>query len=248
VPVTDQNTTQNRLEGRMQGYFVTGTDTGVGKTLVAAGLLRAAAGRGQSTIGIKPVAAGCVAAPGGTLVSEDALELQSASSIDIDIATVNPVALKEPIAPHIAAALHGVNIHSDELARHCRRICTDYSPQFVVVEGAGGWFVPLNESETMADFCVELGFPVIVVVGMKLGCLNHALLTVRAVHDAGLTVAGWVANCTEPGMAAFEDNLQSLHDRMSVPLLGVIPYQDTSVTADRAAECLQLDVLSGAET
>jgi len=248
VPVTDQNSTKNFTAARLQGYFVTGTDTGVGKTLVAAGLLRAAAGRGQSTIGIKPVAAGCVPAPGGALVSEDALELQSASSVDIDIAMVNPVALNEPIAPHIAAALHGVQIHSDELARHCRRICRDYSPQFVVVEGAGGWLVPLNKTETMADFCVELGFPVIVVVGMRLGCLNHALLTVRAVREAGLTVAGWVANCTEPGMAAFEDNLQSLHDRMSVPLLGVIPYLETPVTADRAAEYLQLDLLSGADT
>jgi len=236
---------QNRPADRMQGYFVTGTDTGVGKTLVAAGLLRAARGRGLSTIGIKPVAAGWLPGPDGAQVNEDALELRSASSIDIDIATVNPIALEEPIAPHIAATRSGMRIHKDELVRHCRSVCRDYSPQCVVVEGAGGWAVPLNETETMADFCVALGFPVIVVIGMKLGCLNHALLTVRAVHDAGLTVAGWVANCTEPEMAVFEENLQSLCDRLSAPLLGVIPYQGKTVTADRAAEYLQLDLLMG---
>jgi dethiobiotin synthetase len=123
----------------------------------------------------------------------------------------------------------------------------DFPAQFVIVEGAGGWFVPLNETETMADFCVTLGFPVIIVVGMRLGCLNHALLTVQAVRAAGLSVAGWVANCAEPEMAAFEDNLQSLRDLLSAPLLGVIPYLGTSVTAARAAECLQLDLLAKVE-
>jgi dethiobiotin synthetase len=114
----------------------------------------------------------------------------------------------------------------------------------MVVEGAGGWLVPLNETETMADFCNKLGFPVILVVGMRLGCLNHALLTFRAVRDAGLTMAGWVANCTEPEMAAFEENLQSLRDLLSAPLIGVVPYLSSAVSAGRAAECLQLDLLA----
>ena len=243
---------RNRQAGPMQGYFVTGTDTGVGKTLVAAGLLRAASGRGLRTIGIKPVAAGCVPGPDGAPVNEDVLKLQSAASIEIDVAIINPVLLEESIAPHIAATRSGVDIHSDDLVRHCRSVCRDYSPECVVVEGAGGWAVPLNATETMADFCVELGFPVIVVIGMKLGCLNHALLTVRAVQDSGLNVAGWVANCIEPEMAACEENLQSLRDRLSAPLLGVIPYLGATIAADkaadRAAKCLRLDLLAGVGT
>ena len=226
---------------------MTGTDTGVGKTLVAAGLLVAASGRGMGTVGIKPVAAGCTSATtasGLALVSEDALALQSAASIFIDYAMVNPVALEPPIAPHIAAARSGVRIRADELAQHCRRVTVDCAAQFLIVEGAGGWFVPLNETETMADFCVELGLPVIIVVGMKLGCLNHALLTVQAVHAAGLSVAGWVANCAEPEMAACEDNLQSLRNLLPAPLLGAVPYLGTTVTADRAAKCLRLDLLA----
>jgi len=230
---------------------VTGTDTGVGKTLVAAGLLVAASGRGMRSVGIKPVAAGCASvttAAGTVLVSEDALALQTAASIAVDYAMVNPVALEQPIAPHIAAARSGVRIRAAELAQHCRRVTMDNAAQFLIVEGAGGWFVPLNESETMVDFCVELGLPVIIVVGMRLGCLNHALLTVQAVRAAGLSVAGWVANCAEPEMAAFEDNLQSLRNFLSAPLLGVVPFFSTTVTADRAAECLRLDLLAGTDT
>jgi len=230
---------------------VTGTDTGVGKTLVAAGLLVAASGRGMRSVGIKPVAAGCASvttAAGTVLVSEDALALQTAASIAVDYAMVNPVALEQPIAPHIAAARSGVRICAAELAQHCRRVTMDNAAQFLIVEGAGGWFVPLNESETMVDFCVELGLPVIIVVGMRLGCLNHALLTVQAVRAAGLSVAGWVANCAEPEMVAFEDNLQSLRNFLSAPLLGVVPFFSTTVTADRAAECLRLDLLAGTDT
>lgn len=233
-----------------EGYFVTGTDTGVGKTLVAAGFLVAASGRGMRAVGIKPVAAGCN--PGtkisdAALVNEDALALQSAASIAIDYSAVNPVALERPIAPHIAAAKSGVRIDAGELVQHCQRAGTECSAQFMIIEGAGGWFVPLNETETMADFCVELGFPIIIVVGMKLGCLNHALLTVKAVHATGLSVAGWVANCMVPEMPAFQGNLQTLQDLLPGPLLGVIPYLGTTATADRAAECLQLDLLLRAE-
>lgn len=235
----------------VEGYFVTGTDTGVGKTLVAAGLLIAASARGVRTIGIKPVAAGCAPATpasGAALVNDDALALARAASVNPDYASVNPVALEQPIAPHIAAARSGLRVCVGDLVQHCRRVCLDYSAQYLIVEGAGGWFVPLNETETMADFCVELGMPVIVVVGMRLGCLNHALLTVQAVHAAGLSVAGWVANCAEPEMAAFEDNLQTLRDLLSAPLLGVVPYLGATATADRAARCLQLDLPARVET
>ena len=230
----------------VEGYFVTGTDTGVGKTLVAAGLLVAASARGMRSVGLKPVAAGCTmarTASGLALVSEDALVLQSAASVFVATAMVNPVALEAPIAPHIAAARSGIRLRAVELVPHCRRVARDYSAQFLIVEGAGGWFVPLNDTETMADFCVKLGLPVIVVVGMKLGCLNHALLTVQAVRAAGLTVAGWVANCAEPEMAAGEDNLQSLCNLLSAPLLGAVPNLGATVTADTVAGYLRLDLL-----
>ncbi len=232
----------------VEGYFVTGTDTEVGKTLVATGLLAAAAARGKQTVGIKPVAAGCVPAadhPGVAWVHDDALALMQAASIPLDYASVNPIALEASIAPHIAAANSGIQLHAPELVRHCRSVCRDSVAQFVVVEGVGGWLVPLNETETMADFCAELGFPVIVVVAMKLGCLNHALLTSRAIQSAGLPIAGWVANCAEPAMAAFEDNLQSLRELLPAPLLGVIPYLGSGATAQQAATYLQLDLLAG---
>ncbi|HJP38741.1 MAG: dethiobiotin synthase [Gammaproteobacteria bacterium] len=234
-------------EGRLNGYFITGTDTGVGKTLVAAGLLVAANRQGLATVGIKPVAAGCCTAEtacGATLINADALALQSAASIAIDYNQVNPIALQPPIAPHIAAADSGVLISAGKLVQHCRRVTADSQAQFVIVEGAGGWLVPLNQTETMADFCVGLGFPVIIVVGMQLGCLNHTLLTVQAVRAAGLPIAGWVANCIEPEMAALAGNLQSLQALLSLPALGVVPYLGMTATADQAAKYLQFDLLT----
>ncbi len=237
-------------EARVDSYIVTGTDTAVGKTLVAAGLLVAASARGMRSIGIKPVAAGCTLAAtdsGSMLVNDDALVLQQTASVNLDYASVNPVALEQAIAPHIAAADSGVRLCADELVRHCRRVCADFPAQFVIVEGAGGWLVPLNETETMADFCIGLGFPVIMVVGMQLGCQNHALLTARAIHAMGLSVAGWVANCTTGQMPAFEENLRTLQELLSVPLLGVIPYLGSTPTANQAAEYLQLDRLVKAE-
>ena len=230
------------------GYMLTGTDTEVGKTLVATGFLVAGAARGLRSIGIKPVAAGCVpvtTSSGTTLVHDDALALQQAASVQLDYASINPVALELQIAPHIAAAKSGACIRADDLVQHCQTVCLDSSAQFVIVEGVGGWLVPLNKTETMADFCTRLGFPVILVIGMKLGCLNHALLTERAVRAAGLPIAGWVANCAEPEMTAFEDNLQSLQELLSAPLLGVVPYLGSTATAHQAAEYLQLDLLIG---
>lgn len=230
----------------VEGYVVTGTDTDVGKTLVATALLVAAAARGKRTIGLKPVAAGCAPAaanPGAPPVHEDALALQQAASVHLDYASVNPVALELQIAPHIAAARSGIRMHAGDLAQHCRTLSRDCAAQFVIVEGVGGWLVPLSETETMADFCIELAYPIIIVVAMRLGCLNHALLTAGAVRAAGLPIAGWVANRTEPEMAAFEDNLQTLQELLPAPLLGAIPYLGSGATAHQAAEYLQLDLL-----
>ena len=204
-----------------KAFFVTGTDTEVGKTFVAASLLNLARSRGLRCAGVKPVAAGCEWR-GGELVNDDALALMAASGAGLEYATVNPVALEPAIAPHIAAAQAGMTLSAGALAERCRRVL-DADYDFVIVEGAGGWFVPLNESETLADLCAEVGLAVILVVGMKLGCINHALLTAAAVADAGLQLAGWVANTPFREMSCLDENIAALRARLTAPCLGVVP-------------------------
>lgn len=203
-------------------YFVTGTDTGVGKTVVAVGLLNAARRAGLTTIGLKPVAAGADGERDGVAGNGDALALQDAATVDLDYASVNPVLLSRPLAPHIAAERDGVRIDVAELATRCRA-AVDNEVDLVIAEGAGGWLVPLNDTETMADLVLELRLPVILVVGMRLGCLSHALLTSVAIRDVGLRLAGWVANCNESDMEALTDNVDALRARLPAPLLGRIP-------------------------
>lgn len=227
-------------------YFVTGTDTGVGKTVVATGMLEAARRRGLETVGLKPIAAGIDGARDGVEFNSDALVLQDAATVRLDYDAVNPLLLRRAIAPHIAAAEQGVRLDVEELAAHCRRILAD-GCDFAVVEGAGGWLVPLDESRTLADLCVALGLPVVLVVGMKLGCLNHALLTAQAVDNAGLTLAGWVANTIDAGMQAADANVAALRDRLSAPLLGRVPTLDAAeVCANGAADHLDLERLRDA--
>ena len=205
-----------------RAFFVTGTDTEVGKTFIAASLLHLARQRAMRCAGIKPVAAGCEWR-GGVLVNDDALALMDASGAELDYAAVNPVALEPAIAPHIAAAAAGLTLSAGTLAEHCRRVL-DADYDFVIVEGAGGWFVPLNDSETLADLCAGLGLETILVVGMKLGCLNHALLTAAAIADAGLKLAGWVANTPVREMPRLDENLGTLEARLAAPCLGVVPH------------------------
>lgn len=222
-----------------RAFFVTGSDTGVGKTLIATALLRAAARGGLRTIGMKPVAAGLDGERAGAAYNRDALALRDAATIDLDYATVNPVLLRRAMAPHVAAAIEGIELRVAELARHCRGVLrTD--ADLVIAEGAGGWLVPLNDTETMADLVSELGLPVILVVGMRLGCLNHALLTAAAIRARGLALAGWVANCMTVDMPALDENIDSLRARLGAPLLGCVPRV---ADADAAAACLDLRVL-----
>ena len=225
-------------------YFVAGTDTGVGKTLVAAGLLAAANARGLSSLGLKPVAAGGEEVD-GRFMNEDAYLLQQTASCQLDYADVNPIALQEAIAPHIAADREGRELPVGRLAEHCRRQADRCSAQFVVAEGAGGWLVPLQGSQTMADLAVALGWPVIMVVAMKLGCLNHAMLTAAAVRNAGLAIAGWVATSPEPAMNAYEANLETLRAQLDAPCIGVIPNLGVEPTPAKAAGYLDLDPLAG---
>ncbi|MEO7387674.1 MAG: dethiobiotin synthase [Gammaproteobacteria bacterium] len=212
-------------------YFITGTDTGVGKTLVAAALLLNARAFGRRAVGVKPVSAGCSTVQ-GRLVNDDALLLQEHASIRLDYALVNPVALEPALAPHIAASRAGINLSAATLANQVSRVDVP-EHDVVLVEGAGGWLVPLNDTETMADVATWLGYPVILVVSMRLGCLNHALLTAAAIKAARLTLAGWVANSTGPAMEAFDDNLRTLDERLPALRLGTVPFLGSDVTPEK---------------
>ena len=208
------------MSGRV--FFVTGTDTEVGKTFVAAALLGLARERGLRSAGVKPVAAGCHRQE-GRLVNDDALALMAASGANLDYARVNPVALEPAIAPHIAAARAGQSLRVDALAAHCRAVLAgDF--EFVLIEGAGGWLVPLNDEETLADLCIDLDAAVVLVVGMKLGCLNHALLSAVAIAGAGLELAGWVGNSVAEEMPFLEENVATLRARLDAPCLGIVPH------------------------
>ena len=220
-------------------FFITGTDTAVGKTIVANALLKLANDRGLSTRGLKPVAAGCYLRD-GLQVNEDAWDLMHMASVKSDYKTVNPAALREPMAPHIAADREGVRLKAHSLADHCAALLP--AADFTVIEGAGGWLVPLNETETVADIAVKLNTPVILIVGLRLGCINHALLTAAVVRAAGLPLAGWVANRIDPEMAVPKENIAALKDRLDAPLLGVIPPMENP-SAVFAAPHLNFDAL-----
>lgn len=199
-------------------WFVTGTDTEVGKTAISCALLAAAAGAGLTTAAVKPVAAGC----DENGQNDDALQLQSCMTATLDYAQVNPVALDAAIAPHIAAEREGKRIQASRLAGICRGVMMGPT-DFVLIEGAGGWRVPISPRETLADLAVQLQVGVILVVGMRLGCINHALLTAEAIRRDGLVLAGWVANQPAERMICHEENLDTLQRLLPAPLLGEVP-------------------------
>ncbi|EAR08744.1 dethiobiotin synthase [Reinekea blandensis] len=206
-----------------QRFFIAGTDTDVGKTRVSESLLIGARLQGLSTVGLKPLAAGAVDIDGEQR-NPDAVCLMRASSVAMPYDTVNPVLLHEPMAPHIAADREGKRLSLQALAGYCRGALMSARADFTLIEGAGGWYVPLNQRETLAGFPQALNLEVVLVVGMKLGCLNHALLTAEAIQRDGLTLRGWIANCLEPDMNGLEENIQTLQQRIRAPLVGVHPY------------------------
>ncbi len=205
-----------------QRFFIAGTDTGVGKTCVSAALLHIAAERGKKTLGLKPIAAGCEQTAEG-LRNEDALVLADVATCKLPYAQINPIALEQPISPHLAAQKAGKSITSGRLLGFCRGALMTPA-DFCLVEGAGGWRVPINDRETMADLAKGLGFPVILVVGMRLGCINHSLLTVEAILRDGLSLAGWVANSICHDMEALQENVTSLSNLIPAPCLGHVPF------------------------
>jgi len=201
--------------------FITGTDTGVGKSIVSASLLRALQAQGVRALGMKPVASGCTMSAEG-LRNNDAELLRTHGSGAPDYALVNPYALPEPIAPHVAAAQAGVEIRLDPIVAAFAALST--MSQCVVVEGVGGWAVPLSATLMQADLVRALKLPVILVVGLRLGCINHALLSARALDADGCNPIGWIANTIDPTMACVEENLATLRARLAAPCLGVLPH------------------------
>ena len=206
-----------------QKYFIAGTDTDAGKTLIAAGLLNKAKSEGLSTVGLKPIAAGCEETPEG-LRNDDALMLMAQSTEELPYEQVNPIAFAPPIAPHIAGQQLRRPLSAGRIVGLLRGVLMINRAQFTLVEGAGGYRVPLNPKETLADVTKELNLPVILVVGMKLGCLNHALLTVEAIHRDGLKLAGWIANRVDENMAVYKENIETLHAMIQAPCLGEVPF------------------------
>ena len=215
-----------------KGYFVTGTDTGVGKTLVACSLLRAFAARGLKVVGMKPVASGATAR-GNDLVHDDVERLTAAGNVTAPRERVNPYCFIPAIAPHIAAAQAGMRLDLEHVAR-CFDALSE-TADVVVVEGVGGFRVPLGPGGDTAQLAARLALPVVLVVGMRLGCLNHALLTAEAITSRGLALAGWVANHIDPQMAAAEENVRALETLISAPLLARIAFAAAPDPASGAA-------------
>ncbi len=198
-------------------FFVTGTDTEVGKTHVSCLLLKQYAAQGLKVIGMKPIAAGCELV-NGEWVNEDVQKLIAASNVKAPLDLINPYCFKEPIAPHLAAEKVGVTIEIETIVNAFKQLQT--MADIVIVEGAGGFLVPLNAKANMADLAIALGLPTILVVGLRLGCINHSLLTVEAIKGRGLKLHGWVANHIDPEMEVQQENIQTITEQLGVePML-----------------------------
>ena len=206
------------------GVFVTGTDTGSGKTFVAQTVLRHFRAQGVRAVGFKPVAAGARWCD-GQLRNDDALALSVASDQQLPYDAVNPYCFEPPIAPHLAAAAQGIEISAQKILVALDKLRRTHD--FVVVEGAGGWMVPLSASLDIAGLARVMDLPVLLVVGLRLGCLNHALLSERAIRSSGARLIGWVGSEIEPGMACLNENVATLVERIGVPCLGVLTHPDS---------------------
>lgn len=218
-------------------FFIAGTDTEVGKTTIAAGLLCAARRQGLSTAACKPVASGSEPTAEG-LRNSDALALLSQCSLPLGYHEVNPLAFAPAIAPHLAAREAGVELTAQVLLAPVRHILNK-NADFTVVEGAGGWRVPLAEGGYLSDLPVALGLPVILVVGVRLGCINHAVLSAEAIARDGLRLVGWVANIVDPDTSRLDDNLATLEQLLPAPCLGRVPRL-SEATPEAVADYLRL--------
>lgn len=220
--------------------YVTGTDTGIGKTLASCALLHALRGHGLRAVGMKPVASGCEWIDGAWR-NADALALQVASAPGIGYADINPFALEQPLAPELAARDAGIEVTLPPILAAHARLAAQADAR--VVEGVGGWDAPLSATLMQADLVRALRLPVLLVVGLRLGCLSHALLSARAIAADGLHLAGWIGSHVDPDMARVEDNLVMLRQRLPAPCWGVLPHAPDGDAA-RLAACLRIPVAS----
>lgn len=231
------------MTGPLAGCFVTGTDTGIGKTRAAVALLHACAARGRRVAGMKPVASGCTATAEG-LRNDDALALRAASAGVPDYALVNPYAYAPPIAPHIAAQATGRAIDFGVIEACAHRLAAATAAEGLVVEGVGGWRVPLGPDGDVAALAVRLGLPVVLVVGLRLGCINHARLSAEAIVATGAPYAGWIANRIDPDMLCAGDSLAALREALPGPCLGTLPWMPAPRPQALAAALDPLPLLS----
>ena len=225
-----------------RGLFVTGTDTGVGKTLVTVALIEALKEEGFRVAGMKPVSAGLDEAG----INEDVIRILQAANVELSIDDVSPYRFQPAIAPHLAARMAGVQMQLEVIATAYQSLAG--KADWVVVEGAGGFLVPFDEMQNMDAIPVRLDLPVVLVVGMRLGCLNHALLTAKAIRARGLSFAGWVANSIDPAMTAFDGNLDTLTARLGAPCLGVIPWNSDQDNQHSVRNLLSISKLANQNT
>ena len=221
----------------MRQFFITGTDTDVGKTVASTALVNAFVGQGLRTVGHKPISAGCEQTEHG-LRNEDAQLLIAQSNVELPYDIINPFAFREPIAPHITAQRTNQVITEQGLLDNYHELSA-LAVDVLISEGAGGWLLPINQDQVLPDIVQQLSMPIILVVGMRLGCLNHALLTQQAIIASGCHIAGWIANAPEQ-QPFFKENLTTLQARIKAPLLGVIP---TVNNASEAARYLNISLL-----
>lgn len=205
------------------GFFIAGTDTGIGKTTVSCLLLDFFAKQCFSTLGLKPIATGCYSTPKGNR-SEDADTLQQHSTVKLPYTQINPISLIPPTSPNIASS----NLSINKILKACQPALAAQA-DFLIIEGIGGWKVPINARETMADLAIAFKLPIILVVGIRLGCINHALLTIESIQRSGAPIAGWIANEIEPLNPFFKENQSTIIQQANVPLLGIVQYQGKGI-------------------
>ena len=220
-------------------FFVTGTDTEIGKTFISRRIIEALVAKDLMVAGLKPIASDAAIVK-GIMQNDDALQLQAASNMRLSYPEVNPICFEPAIAPHIAADLAGQQLDCETLNKVVK--IPDNADK-ILIEGAGGWLTPLNTKETYADWVEQQNLDVVLVIGMKLGCLNHAMLTVRDIERRGLNLLGWVANFSEGKMSMAEDNLKWLKYNISAPCLGVVPFQDKGKDAEGVEMLLDVNSL-----
>ncbi|NOZ38149.1 MAG: dethiobiotin synthase [Gammaproteobacteria bacterium] len=213
---------------KQQGLFVTGTDTEVGKTVVSVALLNMLKRQGLSTVAMKPVASGAKKI-NDQFINDDALKLQQAAVIDAPYAQLNPYVFPAAIAPHIAAAQAGIEIDIQIIKQAFQRLAEP--SDFILVEGVGGWLAPLNRQQTVADLAIELKLPVLLVVGLRLGCINHALLSAWAIEQSGAKLQGWIANKVQGNYPCVDENIKAIEQRLKAPLLATLDHFDDAASA-----------------